>query len=141
MSIGNNIKKFRKEKKIAQKEFEVIGISQSYLSQIESNKVPVSFELLNRIADFLDVGILELMEIPITEDNFLSFLKNLDETFQLDVLEVKRANGLNRYGIFINNDSIQKKLQLYKLMKDLNNHPNSIDKNVFASLLKAKDKI
>ena len=39
MSIGDNFKQIRKDKKLKQADFaKVLGVSQSYISQIENNK-------------------------------------------------------------------------------------------------------
>lgn len=139
MSVGKNIKKYRKAKHISQKEFEKIGISQGFISMLESEKSPASFELIMKIAEFLEVSLLDLIDIPITDSNFLTILKSIDEAFNLDILEVKRSNGTTRYGIFINNDVIQKKLQLYKLMKELKESPNSLDKTLFADMFNSSE--
>lgn len=135
MNIGSNIKKIRKEKHILQKEFKEIGISQSYLSEIESNKTSVTVEMAANIADFLGVHLYELLGLSVDESNFLYIFKNLDKSFDLDIMKIKVGPGNYKYGIIMNDDEIQKKLQIYKLMKELKSSPDSSDKEIFKGLL------
>lgn len=57
------IKEYRKLKEITQKELsEMVGISQSFLSEIESGKYKITLELLCRIAKALEVNSYDLYE-------------------------------------------------------------------------------
>lgn len=58
MNFGKAIKGVRKTKhpNLKQKDFaKSIGITQSYLSQLESNKKTASTDILKKISDFCDV--------------------------------------------------------------------------------------
>lgn len=59
MTIGNNIKKIRKEKKITQKKLaEEMGISRSYLSDLENNRYNPSSKTLEMLAEKLGTSML-----------------------------------------------------------------------------------
>lgn len=62
--IGQNIAKYRKEKKLSQEDLaNGVGISYSYVIQIEAPNVvkKMSLEVLFDIADFLDIDVKELL--------------------------------------------------------------------------------
>jgi len=62
--IGKNIAKYRKEKGFSQEELaNNVGISYSYLTQIEAPRVvkKMSLEVLFDIADFLEIDVKELL--------------------------------------------------------------------------------
>jgi transcriptional regulator with XRE-family HTH domain len=62
MNIGENIRKFRKEKDIKQTEiYEKLGISQSTYSKIENNRYKMDINTLKEIATILDVDIAKLI--------------------------------------------------------------------------------
>lgn len=55
MDLGKSIKQLRKQKNYNQKQFcEIVEITQSYLSLIESNKKKPSLEVLEKIASKLE---------------------------------------------------------------------------------------
>ena len=55
MDLGKAIKQLRKQKNYKQKQFcEIVEITQSYLSLIESNKKKPSLEVLEKIASKLE---------------------------------------------------------------------------------------
>lgn len=55
MNFGDRIKKYRKRNKLSQKRFsEMVGISRSYLSEIESGKKQPSSEVEEKILEFLE---------------------------------------------------------------------------------------
>ncbi|HLR23286.1 MAG TPA: helix-turn-helix domain-containing protein [Pseudogracilibacillus sp.] len=61
MSIGENIRKVRKEKKLTQEKLsKKMGISRSYLSDVENDRYNPSSKTLNMFADKLDVSMLYL---------------------------------------------------------------------------------
>jgi transcriptional regulator with XRE-family HTH domain len=63
-SIGIKIKQFRTQNNVQQKELAiVVGISQSYLSKIESNKINPDTELLKKISRFLNTPIEKFYDI------------------------------------------------------------------------------
>lgn len=62
-TIGENIKRVRKEKKMTQKDLgEIIGISNTYLSDIEIGRTNPSIKTLKRIAKGLEVSYVELLK-------------------------------------------------------------------------------
>ncbi|QEZ68022.1 XRE family transcriptional regulator [Paraclostridium bifermentans] len=79
MNIGANIKKFRKEKGLTQKELaEKIGVSGAYIQQIENNKKNPSIKTLNKISSALGVTIQELIagekqQVEIIEKDITQF--------------------------------------------------------------------
>lgn len=61
MEIGDNIKKIRKEKKLTQQELaKKIGISRSYLSDVENNRYNPSSKTIESFAEKLGVTMLYL---------------------------------------------------------------------------------
>jgi transcriptional regulator with XRE-family HTH domain len=62
-TIGENIKRVRKEKKMTQKDLgEIVGISNTYLSDIEIGRTNPSIKTLKRIAKGLEVSYVELLK-------------------------------------------------------------------------------
>ncbi|RIO57287.1 helix-turn-helix domain-containing protein, partial [Staphylococcus hominis] len=58
MTVGQNIKKIRKERHETQQKFaESLGISRTYLSDIENDRAILSNKNLNKIADKLNVSL------------------------------------------------------------------------------------
>ncbi|MBL0735418.1 helix-turn-helix transcriptional regulator [Flavobacterium sp. GN10] len=65
MNIGENIRKYRREKDLkAEQIFEEIGISQSTYSKIENNRCKVDIATLIKIASVLNIDVVELLSIP-----------------------------------------------------------------------------
>ena len=63
VSIGDNIRKYRKIKNITQKELgETIGISNTYLSDIETGRTNPSIKTLKKIAKGLEIKYMELLK-------------------------------------------------------------------------------
>ena len=63
VTIGENIKRVRKEKKMTQKDLgEIVGISNTYLSDIEIGRTNPSIKTLKRIAKGLEVSYVELLK-------------------------------------------------------------------------------
>ncbi|RIO21840.1 helix-turn-helix domain-containing protein, partial [Staphylococcus saprophyticus] len=57
MTIGDNIKRFRKERNITQSEFaQKAEISQSYLSDLENNRKNISTKTLENLAEKFNVS-------------------------------------------------------------------------------------
>lgn len=65
--FGNNLRKFREEKKLSQERFaEYCGISRAYYGRIERGEHSITIELCQKIAGFLGVHISELfIDLPI----------------------------------------------------------------------------
>ncbi|WP_294171825.1 helix-turn-helix transcriptional regulator [uncultured Clostridium sp.] len=63
MSIGDRIKKFRKENKLTQIELaKSANISRSYLADIENNRYNASVDVLKSIANALDISLVEILD-------------------------------------------------------------------------------
>lgn len=61
-NIGKRLQETRVQNKISQKEMaEKLGISTSYIHQLESGKVNAEFEKFVRVCDFLNVSIYEVL--------------------------------------------------------------------------------
>lgn len=89
MNIGKCIKDFRKSKGLNQKDFSFeIGITQTYLSQIENGiKVP-KFAILESVSTVFDIPIqvliwktLEKKDIPIEKQMYFELLKKTVDSF------------------------------------------------------------
>jgi transcriptional regulator with XRE-family HTH domain len=63
VSIGDNIHKYRKIRNFTQKELgETIGISNTYLSDIETGRTNPSIKTLKKIAKGLEINYVELLK-------------------------------------------------------------------------------
>lgn len=84
MSIGDNIKKLRKEKDLTQIELsKKAQISRSYLADVEKDRYNASVETLKSIAAALECSISDLM------DNSSDFKKDNDP----DIRRIERARS------------------------------------------------
>lgn len=63
VSIGDNIRKYRKLRNITQKELgESVGISNTYLSDMEIGRTNPSIKTLKKIAKGLEVSYIDLLK-------------------------------------------------------------------------------
>jgi putative transcriptional regulator len=63
MSIGSNVRKYRKLKGLTQKELaRKVSISRSFLSEIENGKYDIRLSLLDKICEVLGCDITDLLE-------------------------------------------------------------------------------
>lgn len=70
MDLGNQIKNTRKQKGLTQAEFALsVGITQTYLSQIESNLKEPNLSTLKSISEGLDLPLPILFFLSMTEDD------------------------------------------------------------------------
>ncbi|MFD3293424.1 helix-turn-helix transcriptional regulator [Aquirufa sp. KTFRIE-69F] len=70
MDLGNQIKNIRKQKGQTQAEFATsVGITQTYLSQIESNLKEPNLSTLKSISEGLDVPLPILFFLSMTEED------------------------------------------------------------------------
>ncbi|MBQ2635728.1 MAG: helix-turn-helix transcriptional regulator [Clostridia bacterium] len=77
MTIGENLKSYRKEKSLTQKTLaKKLGISTSYMSELESNKRNPSIETVNKIAEKLNISTLYLLEGKYTTEDLDTLRKN-----------------------------------------------------------------
>ena len=62
MSLGENMKKFRKEKKLTQFDLaNISGLSRSYIADVERNRYSPSLDTLNTLAKALEISVSELI--------------------------------------------------------------------------------
>ena len=70
MDLGNIIKNIRKQKRLTQIEFaSLCGITQTYLSQIESNSKEPTLSTLREISEKLKIPLPILFFLSMTEDD------------------------------------------------------------------------
>lgn len=63
VTIGDNIRKYRKQKKLTQKELgDIVGISNTYLSDMEIGRTNPSIKTLKKIAKGLEVSYVDLLK-------------------------------------------------------------------------------
>ncbi len=78
MNLGNTIKDIRKERGISQTELAIIcDISQTYLSQIESNQKEPNISTLKIIAGKLNVAVPILFFLSLDEKDIAPSKKNI----------------------------------------------------------------
>lgn len=123
IKIGDNIKKIRKSKGITQKEMSrLVDIPYSTYSNYENNNRTPPTDILNKIANYLDVSIYQLLgseitpvdlarinqydlinrntilDYPIDKEKFLSILKEknltIDDVSELAQVSLKRVKGI-----------------------------------------------
>lgn len=100
MSIGENIRKCRREKDIkAEEVFEKIGVSQSTYSKIENNRCKIDIEILVNIAAVLQVEVAVLLGAE-KKTNYVdqdALLKSLENKIEL----LKEQNALLKQEVFL----------------------------------------
>ncbi|WP_426483266.1 helix-turn-helix domain-containing protein [Flavobacterium sp. 2] len=74
MNIGENIRRFRREKDLkAEQVFEQIGVSQSTYSKIENNRCKIDIDILGKIALVLDVDVVQLLSFEKKKSQYSEF--------------------------------------------------------------------
>ena len=94
MSIGENIKKVRKEKKLTQEKLsKEMGISRSYLSDVENNRYNPSSKTLNMFADKLDVSMLYLTtgKRAVKDLTYDEIEQSMEDAFRSNNEEMQRS--------------------------------------------------
>lgn len=98
MTIGDNIKVIRKEKKLTQKQLaDEMNISRSYLGDLENNRKSPSMNTVESLAEKLGVSMLYLTTgkkalVDLTDEEKIESIKGIGETF-------KKKNELLRIDI------------------------------------------
>ncbi|TYA10952.1 helix-turn-helix transcriptional regulator [Paenibacillus faecis] len=93
MSIGKNIKTFRKEKKLTQVELaKKANMSRSYLADVEGDRYNPSLDTLSDIAEALGVSTADLLH---GRESFGKFIRLEREMAGLSLEEVCRRTGIN----------------------------------------------
>lgn len=97
MTVGQNIKKIRKERRETQQKFaESLGISRTYLSDIENDRTSLSNKNLNKIAKKLNVS----LDYLNSGNKMLSDLSDeelKEQKFKLSKLISESKNKRERY--------------------------------------------
>ncbi|BFM43152.1 hypothetical protein CFS9_17930 [Flavobacterium sp. CFS9] len=87
MGVGENIRKYRREKDLKAEEVsEKIGISQSTYSKIENNRCKIDVEILKNIAAVLEVDVTQLMGNEVRNTKFEDsdkLIKSLENQIEL----------------------------------------------------------
>ena len=69
IKVGNNIKRFRKEKNIAQKDMaKMLNMPSSTYSNYENNNREPNAATLEKIADILDISVIDLLTVQSSND-------------------------------------------------------------------------
>lgn len=69
MSVGKNIRYYRKKRGLTQEELaEKLGITASYLSYMELHERRITIEVLQQIAEILDISIVKLLDNVIYDE-------------------------------------------------------------------------
>lgn len=113
MSLGENIRKIRKEKGYSiLKLRELTGLSKSTISEIENDKSSPTFETLNKIAKALEIKVETLISYDqLNEwDNEYPDLKEADDDFDEETRAIARD---------MKNLSSNKKQLLHNLIKTM----------------------
>lgn len=83
MSIGENIKKYRREKNMTQAQLaQKVNKSESTIQKYERNSVKPDFTVLDAIAEVLDVPTSKLLEGIYDVKNYDNVIKHLNEVIQ-----------------------------------------------------------
>jgi transcriptional regulator with XRE-family HTH domain len=111
MDISANIKRIRKIKNISQKQIALeLGMAQAQYSIIESGKTIPTIPTLQKIADILEVDIIELIKNPGKEEEIN--LSLLEKVKLLDTLEEEeKRNILGIIDIAISKKKLKENLQ------------------------------
>lgn len=95
MTIGENIRRLRKERKQTQKEMaDIIGISRTYLTDLENNRKNLSSKTLQSISDKLDVSMYYLTTgnkamNDMTDEELEEQIENSKKSFEDRQLKLK----------------------------------------------------
>ena len=59
--VANNVKKYRSNQKMSREKLSLlIGMDNSYISKLEKSRINTTLDTLEKIADALDIPVLEL---------------------------------------------------------------------------------
>lgn len=94
MSIGENIKKTRKKLGLTQKSLaEKANISRSYLADVENNRYNPSIDVLNKIANALELTAQQLLKDDIDEKDDID---KLEEDLQILFNKIQKISPKDR---------------------------------------------
>lgn len=127
MSIGQNIKKYRKEKKITQKELAtLVGVNEVTIRSYEAEKYRPKIETLKKIADALNISIAELeptlFQNSHCQNGVITNFEKLGYSQDESVDEVAVGMLIERIRDDVDKDrfymAFQQYIRLYKAVKD-----------------------
>ncbi|MFR7908768.1 MAG: helix-turn-helix domain-containing protein [Oscillospiraceae bacterium] len=102
MNIGENIKKYRKEKGLTQKELaDKIGKGFSTVQKYELNISQPPIDVLNRIADTLDINVSKLFDIENTLNQSSEILSNFNPNDSSTFTEVSFEDEVQRQEMYL----------------------------------------
>lgn len=102
MLIGENIKKYRKEKGLTQKELaDKIGKGFSTVQKYELNISQPPIDVLNRIADTLDINVSKLFDIENTLNQSSEILSNFNPNDSSTFTEVSFEDEAQRQEMYL----------------------------------------
>lgn len=79
MTTSEQIKKFRQQKKLSQKELgKLIGVSQQMIGQWESANANLTLDTVQKIATALNISVNDLLESPLDDSPLYRAFKNND---------------------------------------------------------------
>ena len=119
MSLGGNIKKFRKKNKLKQKEFaQLVGKSLSTIQKYEANEVNPNIETLNDIAKIFNISVSELVD---TKNN--NTMQTVNYNYYKTLSDEKLLEILKGTSLKINEENFKKLSKEIKenFLKDLSN--------------------
>ena len=97
-AIGQKLKEVRSDKHFTQEYVaSKAGVNTSHISNIETNKVKISLTLLVNICNILDITVDSVLgneyHVPtsVIEQEFLSIIKNLDDTKKEQLLRIAKV--------------------------------------------------
>ena len=127
MSVGDNIKAIRKEKKITQTTLaNDMGISRSYLSDLENNRRNPSTKTLESLAEKLDVSTFYLLEGRHLNEEDLKNIKSIGQHIEQLISDSSDYANELLNGIDFNNLSLQERLFLGSSLTFLNTYPDNV---------------
>lgn len=97
MEIGERIKKYRKEKKLTQKQLgELIGVSATNITKYEKGDLKISADMISRIANALEVTSSDIIDIDNKNDITLKENRELKEKIEKLEQEINVLIGILR---------------------------------------------
>lgn len=110
MNIGENIRKFRKSKKMTLKELGTkVGLSEQAIGQYERGERQPTILILSKISSELNVNLYDITgESPAVNTYYNEVAKELLEEFE--------RNGIKKEDLNI--EKLKKVIQMYKIMEN-----------------------
>lgn len=146
MNTGDRIKFYRKEKKLTQTELsDKSGISRNALSNYELNKRKPTIEILEKIANALEINVIFLIEDTLKND-IMDNLKNESSSDSIISLLEERFSKLGNYDRKFATRIYEKFLEVFKPiatqfnLDDMNSIKFELDKEFVNTLAKDRFK-